>query len=63
MLETVKEYIKSLPNITFNNYYKQYMLDVQDRNLEAEFKQIENSHRTDIKFMDKLVKNTLKGLV
>jgi len=63
MLETIKEYINSLPEITFNEYYTNYMLDVQDSNIEKEFRQITESPRTDVRFMDKLINNTMKGLV
>lgn len=33
MLETIKEEISKLPDINFNDYYQQYILDVQDENI------------------------------
>ena len=38
MLETVNTYIKELPNITFEEYYQQYILQVQDENIGIETK-------------------------
>lgn len=36
MLEHVKQYIESLPDIDFNTYYQDYVFAIQDENLEAE---------------------------
>lgn len=36
MLETVNRYIKELPDITFEEYYQQYILQVQDENIGIE---------------------------
>ena len=38
MLDKIKQYISDLPNIDFDDYYQQYILDVQDINLSLEFK-------------------------
>lgn len=36
MLETIKSYIRELPDTDFNTYYQQYVLSVQDENLMSE---------------------------
>jgi len=36
MLESVKNYIKELPEEDFNEYYQKYILNVQDDNLSLE---------------------------
>ena len=36
MLETVKRYIKELPDIEFNEYYQQYIFSIQDENIYSE---------------------------
>jgi len=43
MLETVKTYIRDLPDIPFSIYYQNYICDVQDRNIVLEV----NSIKTD----------------
>jgi len=66
MLEIIKESIQQLSNITFNEFYMKYVFDIQDQNMEAEFNQITTAataYRTDVKFVDKLLNNAMKGLV
>lgn len=36
MLETVKRYISETPDISFNDYYQQYIFTIQDENIGAE---------------------------
>lgn len=36
MLETVKQTIENLPYIKFGDYFHQYVLSVQDMNIDAE---------------------------
>ena len=38
MLDKIKQYISDLPDVDFDDYYQQYILDVQDINLSLEFK-------------------------
>jgi hypothetical protein len=38
MLDNIKQYISDLPDVDFDDYYQQYILDVQDINLSLEFK-------------------------
>lgn len=41
MLETVKQYIKSLPDEDFATFYQNYVLSVQDGNIGQEINQLE----------------------
>ena len=36
MLETINQYIKDLPNMSFEEYYQQYILNIQDENIGIE---------------------------
>ncbi len=36
MLETIKKYISETPDISFNDYYQQYIFAIQDENIGAE---------------------------
>lgn len=36
MLETVKQQIKELPDISFNEFYQRYIFSVQDENIYSE---------------------------
>ena len=40
MLETVKQYIKDIPDIDFDIFYQDYICEVQDQNVWAEIKNI-----------------------
>ena len=37
MLERVKSYIDKEPSISFDQYYKEYVISVQDKMIEDEF--------------------------
>lgn len=52
MLETVKAYIKDLPDIPFNDYYQDYICRVQDQNVIAE---INDAKLDDIISLQKLI--------
>ena len=40
MLDTVKKYIKELPDVSFDEFYQGYICDVQDQNVMAEIDSI-----------------------
>ena len=42
MLETIKQYIKELPQEDFDTYYQTYILNVQDANIALEIGQPES---------------------
>jgi hypothetical protein len=60
MLETIKTYIKDLPCTSFEDYYQNYIFDVQDANIEAEVKSIKTS---DILSLDRLIAKLHKELL
>ena len=40
MLETVKTYIKEIPDVPFGEFYQRYICYVQDMNIQAEINSI-----------------------
>lgn len=66
MLETVKACIAELPDISFNEFYIQYMMAVQDVNIDLEIQmklgKLSPSIKN-VKSIDKLIHNTHEGLV
>lgn len=63
MLEIVKSCIENLDTISFNLYFVNYIIKVQDINLENEFKYLESHNCMSISKVDKLISNTYEGLV
>lgn len=59
MLDTIKAYIKELPDQDFDDYYQDYIFRVQDQNLLAEVESIKTS---DIMSLDKLIAKLHKEL-
>lgn len=59
MLDTIKGYIKELPDQDFDDYYQNYIFSVQDQNLLAEIESIKTS---DIMSLDKLIAKLHKEL-
>lgn len=59
MLDTIKGYIKELPEQDFDDYYQNYIFRVQDQNLLAEVGGIKTS---DIMSLDKLISKLHKEL-
>lgn len=57
MLNTIKQYINTLPDISFNQYYQQYINDVQDYTLGQEVKDLRNA---DILSIDRLIAKLMK---
>ena len=41
MLDTVKTYIKELPDVPFDVFYQRYICYVQDQNVQVEVKNIQ----------------------
>lgn len=60
MLESIKSYINDSPNISFEDYYRNYIFEVQDQNIEAEVKSVKSS---DILSLDKLIAKLHKELL
>lgn len=63
MLETVKAYIKTMPNISFSQYYVQYICEVQDNNIEAEMEFLISHNELTPMRMNKLLQKSYEGLV
>lgn len=63
MLATVKSFIDSISDMTFNEYYVHYILRVQDRDLENEINSLRRRNTLNIYVMDKLITTSCKGLV
>ena len=60
MLETVKSYIDDSSDTSFEDYYQNYIFEVQDMNIEAEVKSVKPN---DILSLDKLIARLHKELL
>lgn len=59
MLKTIKECISNIPNEPFETYFNNYMMKVQDENLNREFRfLIDKNTNMDINDIDRLVSDT-----
>lgn len=63
MLQTVKEFIQNLPDESFQTFYTRYIMQVQDSNIEEEFKFLITHNNLDVLSVDKLISNDLGKLV
>ena len=59
MLDTVKSYIANFPDIDFNTYYQQYVLDIQDENINLE---LDSKSITDINKLVSTIQRELGNL-
>lgn len=62
MLGTVKSYISNLPDIPFNRYFNNYIMDVQDDNIENEMKFLLSRNTLNIYMMDNIISETYRRL-
>lgn len=62
MLKVVRERIESVPKISFDEFYLQYMCDVQDSNIDMEFDYMVHRNTLNIRSMESLIKNTFERL-
>lgn len=60
MLTMIKTYIQHLPNISFEDYYQNYIFKVQDQNILAEVGSIKTN---DILSLDRLIAKLHKELL
>ena len=60
MLETVKRYIKELPDQDFEDFYQNYIFNVQDQNITVEVSSVKT---TDILSLEKLIAKLHKELL
>ena len=63
MLQTIKDYINNLSDESFQNFYTHYIMQVQDSNIDEEFKFLITHNNLDILSVDKLISNDLGKLV
>lgn len=63
MLRIIKEFIDDLPDITFNEFFIQYMIAVQDSNIDSEFRKLASRNILDVKSMEKLLNQTMEVFV
>jgi len=62
MLETIKSYIKELPDTDFDTYYQTYICNIQDFNVVSEIDSIELDTTLPLdKLVAKLHKELLSG--
>lgn len=63
MLQTIKDYISNLSDESFQNFYTHYIMQVQDSNIDEEFKFLITHNNLDVLSVDKLISNDLGKLV
>ena len=66
MLEIIQQTIKNLPDISFNEFFIQYVMSVQDTNLDVEFISIFKStscNVSDIVKLERLVNRNHERLM
>lgn len=63
MLETVKKAISELPKESFNQYYMNYILEIQDKSIDEEFKYLRRHNKLDILNIDRWISSYLDRLV
>ena len=66
MLDRVRSTISNLPDISFEEYFIQYMMSVQDSNIESEASSIFKNVSPDVSNViraDRLVSKTFERLV
>ena len=56
MLETVKQFIKELPEYSFGEFYQKYIFDIQDDNLFAETQISDSTFNSLDKLLNKIRK-------
>jgi len=59
MLETVKTYIRELPDIPFNVFYQNYICEVQDQNILVEIQSIKTDEITSLEKLLALLKRRM----
>lgn len=62
MLDTVKQYIKNVPDISFQQFYQLYVTSVQDSNIDREVSYLINRNILGVNSMGVLIHNTIERL-
>ena len=63
MLDMIKQYINNITDISFNEYYQSYIMQVQDRNIEYELKHLSARNVLSLYTMDQLIADTVKEVI
>lgn len=63
MLDTIKQYINNITDISFNEYYQSYIMQVQDMNIESELKQLSARNVLSLYTMNQLIADTVKEMI
>lgn len=62
MLKTVEEYIDNLEDIPFSLFYKQYIMEVQDENIDKEISYLMHSSQLNVLNVSALIDETAKAV-
>ena len=62
MLDTVKQYIKNVPDISFQQFYQLYVTSVQDSNIDREVSYLINRNVLGVNSIGVLIHNTIERL-
>ena len=62
MLKTVEEYIDNLEDIPFSLFYKQYIMEVQDENIDKEVSYLMHSSQLNVLNVSALIDETAKAV-
>lgn len=62
MLDTVKQYIKNVPDISFQQFYQLYVTSVQDSNIDREVSYLINRNVLGVNSMRVLIHNIIERL-
>lgn len=63
MLETIRSEIQNTPCISFEQYFSQYVTQVQDENIEQEMKFFSSNNILDIHILDQMIHQAYKELI
>lgn len=55
MLETIKQTIADSPCITFGRYFTEYVLNIQDANIDNEFTFLLRNNSIDVNFFNEIM--------
>lgn len=62
MLETVKSCMDNIPNISFDKYFLQYVMEVQDSMIAEELSYMLKYNVVDVKLVDRAISDAVKEL-
>lgn len=63
MLESVKSFISSVADVPFSTYFTEYILYVQDQNIEDELSFLKHRNTLNINVVNKVIDQGYKGLM